>query len=121
VPPLEVAEEFLPLLFGGGAVLLSGAQGAAAGDERPVVVDDLLWVNGLIAHRGVDIAVAGHELGDVRRHPVHDRVGDEQTTAPRFSTQMALSGPSYRASGPVPVVLAEDGAAVAARDDAAGE
>ena len=39
---------------------------------------DLLGVDGLVAHRGVDVAVPGDELGDVRRHAVHDRVGDEQ-------------------------------------------
>ena len=75
---LEMAEELLPFGVGGGAVFLAGAQGPAAGDECPVTVDDLFGVDGLVSHRGVDVAVAGHELGDVRRHPVHDRVGDQQ-------------------------------------------
>ena len=74
---LEVAEELLPFGVGGGAVFLAGAQGTAAGDEGPVAVDDFLGIDGLVAHGGVDVAVAGDELGDVRRHPVHDRVGDE--------------------------------------------
>ena len=40
-------------------------------------VDDFLGVDGLVAHGDVDVAVPGDELGDVRRHAVHDRVGDE--------------------------------------------
>jgi hypothetical protein len=36
---LEVAEEFLLFLGGGGAVFLGGAQGAPAGDEGAVAVD----------------------------------------------------------------------------------
>jgi hypothetical protein len=39
--------------------------------------DDFLGIDGLISHGGVDVAVAGDQLGDVRRHPMHDRVGDE--------------------------------------------
>jgi hypothetical protein len=54
------------------------ALGAVAGDERPVAVDDLFGVDGLVSHCGVDVAVPGRQLGDVRRHPVHDRIGDEQ-------------------------------------------
>ena len=41
----EVAEEFGPFLIGGGAVFLAGAQGAAAGDERPVAVDGFLGID----------------------------------------------------------------------------
>ena len=74
----EVADELGPFLVGGGAVFLAGAQRAAAGDEGPVAVDHLFGVDGLVAHGGVDVAVAGDELGDVRWHAVHDRVGDEQ-------------------------------------------
>jgi hypothetical protein len=73
-----VAEEFLPFLISGGAVFLAGAGRTAAGDEGAVAVDDLLWIDRLVTHRGVDVAVADHELGDVGRHAVHDRVGDEQ-------------------------------------------
>ncbi|WP_438453057.1 hypothetical protein [Streptomyces asiaticus] len=39
---LEVAEELLPFLVGRSSVFLAGAGGAAAGDEGPVAVDDLL-------------------------------------------------------------------------------
>ena len=74
---LEVAEEIGPFLIGRGPVLPGRAQCPAAGDERPVAVDDLFGVDRLISHGGIDVAVAGHQLGDVRRHPVHDRVGDE--------------------------------------------
>ena len=73
----EVAEELVPFLVGRGAVFLAGAQRAAAGDERPVPVDDLVGVDGLVAHGGVDVAVPGDELGDVRGHAVQDGVGDE--------------------------------------------
>jgi hypothetical protein len=77
-PTFEVAEELLPFLIGGGAVFLAGAGCAAAGDKGAVAVDDLLGIDGFVAHRGVDAAMADHELGDVGWHPVHDRVGDEQ-------------------------------------------
>jgi hypothetical protein len=77
---LEVAEELLPFLLGGGAVLLAGAKGATAGDERAVAVDGLLGVDRFVSHRGVDVLVADHELGDVWWHPVHDGVGDEEPT-----------------------------------------
>jgi hypothetical protein len=43
-----------------------------------VAVDHFLGVDGLISHGGVDVAVAGDELGDVRWHAVDDGVGDEQ-------------------------------------------
>jgi hypothetical protein len=43
-----------------------------------VAVDHFLGVDGLVSHGGVDVAVAGDELGDVRWHAVDDGVGDEQ-------------------------------------------
>src|SRR5664279_5772809 len=75
----EVAEELLPFLFCWGAVFLAGPQRPPAGDERAVAVDDFFGVDGLVAHRDVDVAVAGDELGDVRWHAVHDRVGDQDS------------------------------------------
>ena len=42
-----------------------------------MAVDGFLGVDGLVAHGGVDVGVPGDQLGDVRRHAVHDRVGDE--------------------------------------------
>ena len=75
---LEVAEELGPFLIGGCAVLLGGPHRPPPRDERAVAVDGLLGVDGLVAHGDVDVAVPGDQLGDVRRHPVHDRVGDEQ-------------------------------------------
>ena len=77
----EVAEELFPFFVGGGAVFLGGAQRAAAGQERQVVVDDFLRVGGLVAEGDVDVAVPGDDLGDVRREPGQDRVGDEQMPA----------------------------------------
>jgi len=72
-----VAEELFPFGVGRGAVFGAGPQCPAAGDERAVPGDDFLWVDGLVSHGGVDVAVAGDELGDVRRHAVHDGVGDQ--------------------------------------------
>ena len=74
----EVPDELGPFGVGRGAVFLAGSQRAAARDERPVAVDHLFGVDGLISHGGVDVAVSGDELGDVRRHAVGDGVGDEQ-------------------------------------------
>ena len=67
---------------------------AAAGEERPVPVDHFLGVDGLVAHGRVDVGVPGDELGDVRRHAVQDRVGDEQ--APEV-----VEGVAQRATGGV--------------------
>jgi hypothetical protein len=75
----EVAEELVPFLIGGCPVLLTGPGRAPAGDERPVLVDDFLGVDGFVAHRGLQVAVPGDELGDVRQHTVEDRVGDEHS------------------------------------------
>src|SRR5271169_6580206 len=77
LPPLEVAEELVPFGVAGNAVFLAGAGGAAAGDERPVGVDDFFGVDRLVSHRDVDVGVPGHELGDVRGHAVH-QTGREQ-------------------------------------------
>ena len=77
---LEVAEELVPFGVGGGAIFLAGTGGAAAGDEGAVAVDHFLGVDGLISHGGVDVAVPDDQLGDVRRHPVEDGVGDEQSS-----------------------------------------
>jgi hypothetical protein len=74
---LEVAEELLPFLLGRCPVFLAGTNRATAGDECPVAVDDFLGIDGLVAHRGVDVVVSDHELGDVRGHPVEHGVGDE--------------------------------------------
>ena len=74
----EVADELGPFGVGGGAVFLGGAQRAAAGDEGAVAVDHFLGVDGLVSHGGVDVAVSGDELGDVRWHAVGDGVGDKQ-------------------------------------------
>jgi hypothetical protein len=43
-----------------------------------VAVDNFLGVDRLVMHRRVDVFVPDHELGDVRGHPVHDGVGDEE-------------------------------------------
>ena len=74
---LEVAEKLLPFCVGRGPVFLGRAQRPAAGNECAVAVDGFLGIDGLVTHRGVDVAVAGDELGDVRWHSVQDGVGDE--------------------------------------------
>src|SRR5262249_9312669 len=74
----EVADELVPFLVGGSAVFLAGPQCPATGDGRAMPVDHCVGVDGLVAHGGVDVAMPGDELGDVRRHAMHDRVGDEQ-------------------------------------------
>src|SRR5664279_2217664 len=53
-------------------------RGRSAGYERAVAGDHLFGVDGFIPHGGIDVAVPGDELSDVRWHPVHDRIGDEQ-------------------------------------------
>ena len=66
-----------PFGVGGGAVFLGGPQCAAAGEEGQVGLDGFVGVDGLVAEGDVDVAVPGDDLGDVRREPVHDRVGEE--------------------------------------------
>jgi hypothetical protein len=63
---LEVAEEFFPFGVSGGAVFVAGAQGAAAGDECPVTVDDLFGVDGL---------VPGEERFSMAAAPASSRAG----------------------------------------------
>ena len=45
----EVAEEFGPFFFGGGAVFLGGPQRPAAGEEGQVGLDGLVGVDGFVA------------------------------------------------------------------------
>jgi len=61
----------------GGAVFVGGPQRPAAGEEGQVGLDGLVGVGGLVAEGDVDVAVPGDHLGDVRRQPVEDRVGEE--------------------------------------------
>ena len=73
----EVGEELVPFLLGWCPVFLAGAGLPAAGDEGAVSFDGFGGVDRLVAHRCADVAVTADDLGDVRRQPVHDRVGDE--------------------------------------------
>ena len=77
---LEVTEEFLPFLVGGGSVFVAGPQGTSSGEEGEVGLDGFFGVDGLVAHGDVDVAVTGDDLGDVRRQAVHHGVGDEHPT-----------------------------------------
>lgn len=74
----EAAKELLPFLVCRGPAFLAWAAGATPGDERAVAADELLGTDRLVAHGGVDVSMADHELGDVGRHTVHDR-SDELT------------------------------------------
>jgi hypothetical protein len=63
-------------------------------------VDGLLGIDGLVAHRGVDVAVPGDELGDVRWHAVQDSVGDEDPLEVVWGEPQRLNGGvSQRARG----------------------
>jgi hypothetical protein len=73
----EVAEEFVPFGVGGHSVLFAGSHRTSACDEGAMPVDDFFRVDGLVAHGGVDVAVAGDELGDVGWHPVQHGVSDK--------------------------------------------
>lgn len=77
--PLKMAEELVPFVVGRAPVFFAGTQGAAASNERAVPVDGFLWIDGLVSHRGVDVLVPQQDLSDVRRHPVHDGVGGEDS------------------------------------------
>src|SRR6202522_1533702 len=76
----EVAEELFPLSLGRGTVFFAGPLFAASGDERPVAADRFLGIDGLVSHGRGDAGMAHQKLADVRRHPVHDRVGREDSS-----------------------------------------
>ena len=79
-PALEVTEELLPLLVGRDTVLLARTKCPAPGDEGTVPVDHFFGVDRLVTHGDVEVLMAGDELGDMGRHAVQDRVGDEHPT-----------------------------------------
>src|SRR5205823_13198223 len=74
-PALEVPEEFFPFGIGRGAVFFAGPELTAAGDERSVAADRLFGIDRFISHCRVYVAVPEYQLGDMRRHPVHDGLG----------------------------------------------
>ena len=71
---LELREEGIPFIVGGGPVFFAGACGPAAGDERPVRFQCLRRIDGLVAHRGRDGRMPYDDLSDVRRKTVHNGV-----------------------------------------------
>jgi hypothetical protein len=73
----EVAEELVPLGVGGLPVLLAGPRGAPAGDEGPVVLDDLVVVDGDVGLRGGQRLVAEELGGDMDRKAGGHRLGGE--------------------------------------------
>jgi hypothetical protein len=110
----EVAGEFLPSGFGGRAVFLCGAQLAAAREERPVTGDDLLRVDRVAAHGGVEVLVAQDRLADVRRQAVLQRLGGEDPSHVAGSEGKRAAGAGGEAGrhrgvldAPVYVVAAE--------------
>jgi hypothetical protein len=102
-PPFEVAQEFFPFLLGRDAVFLARTEAVATGDERPMTVDDLFGIYRLIPHGGIDVAVPGHQLRDVRGHGClnlpHEYVNQGRADAershisPRLLARMLLSRP----------------------------
>jgi hypothetical protein len=64
---LEVAEKFLPLLFGWGSVFFTGSSRSTAGNESPMGVDCFFGVDGFVAHGGVDVGMPADDLGNVWR------------------------------------------------------
>ena len=65
----EVVEELVPLGVGDVAILVAGSLVAAAGDERAVVFDDVVVVDGDVALGRVEVGVAEDLGGDVDRQP----------------------------------------------------
>jgi hypothetical protein len=74
-----MGEEGIPFFVGGSTVFLAGPGGPAAGDERPVGLDRLGGVDGLVPDRGVDRLVPADDLGDMRRQAAHDGIGHEDS------------------------------------------
>jgi hypothetical protein len=75
--PLEMTEEFLPFLVGGGAVFIGRPQRPPASQERQVGLDRLFGIDGLVRDRDVDVPMTGDNLGDMRRQATHDRLRDK--------------------------------------------
>ena len=78
LPELEVVQELVPFVGGEVAVLFAGAQGASAGDEGPVVGDDVLGVDRGISHRGSEIGMSEDLGGDMRREAGAEGFGREE-------------------------------------------
>lgn len=74
-----MAEELGPFLLGGDAVFLAGPEVAAAGEEPEMGLERLVGIDGLVAHGGVDVAMAGDDLGDMRWQAAHHSIGDEDS------------------------------------------
>jgi hypothetical protein len=72
-----MGEEVLPFLGGEVAIFLTGSLGPAAGDERPMVCDHVLGVDGRVSHRRVHSGMAADLRRDVRGQPGADGIGDE--------------------------------------------
>jgi hypothetical protein len=73
-----VVQELVPFFGSEVAVFFAGAQGAAAGDEGPVVGDDVFGVGRGVSHRGSKIGMA-EDLGrDVRWQAGAEGFGREQ-------------------------------------------
>ena len=74
-----MSEEGIPLFLGRSTVFLAGPGCPAAGDERPVGLDRLGGVDGLVTDRGADVLVPADDLGDVGRQAAHDGIGHEDS------------------------------------------
>jgi hypothetical protein len=75
-----VAEEFLPFLLGRSAVFCPWPHGSSFRDVAAVRLDGFFGVDRLVAHRGIDVAMAAYHLRDVRWKPVHHGIGNEHSS-----------------------------------------
>lgn len=75
---LEVVQELVPFFRGEVAVLFAGTQSAPAGDEGPMVGDDVFRVDRGVSHRGPEIGMPEDLGGDVRREAGAEGFGREE-------------------------------------------
>src|SRR5207244_12296930 len=74
----EVAEDLLPFLIGRNPVFIGRAHRAASGEKGQMGLDRLLWIDGLVADRDVDVLVTRDDLGNMRRQAAENSVGNEE-------------------------------------------
>ena len=74
----EVVQELVPFFGGEVAVFFAGAQGATAGDEGPVVGDDVFGVDRGVSQRGSEVGMAEDLGGDVGREAGAEGFGREE-------------------------------------------
>src|SRR6266545_2636303 len=96
----EVLFELGPLGRGRLAVLLPGPLRAAPADERPVVAQHVVLVDGCVRLRGVEVLVAEDLGGDMDRQPAGNGLGGED---PAEVVRGVAQGLPVRAAQPGPL------------------